>query len=151
MSVSPRCHDGPQSETCPLLDASSRAAVSVLLDAALALTPAERGPSLRSLDGEHATHRDTLRERLSDAASVETGDFLATPPRLGEPADTAARSEPAAGDSVGPCRLVRELGSGGMGSAWLAERADGAIDRLARRRGRRPGPGVAAPLGRCRR
>ena len=115
MSVSPRCHDGPQSETCPLLDASSRAAVSVLLDAALALTPAERRPSLRSLDGEHATHRDTLRERLSHAASVETGDFLATPPRLGEPADTAARSEPAAGDSVGPCRLVRELGSGGMG------------------------------------
>jgi len=43
----------------------------------------------------------------------------------------AARTELGAGDLLGAWRLVREIGSGGMGAVYLAERADGHFDQHA--------------------
>jgi len=52
------------------------------------------------------------------------------------------------GEQVGPYRLVRELGSGGMGTVWLAERADGVLRRQVALKLPRYGwaPGVAERL-----
>jgi eukaryotic-like serine/threonine-protein kinase len=106
-------------------------AVSALLDEALALDPAERAAFVQQLDGERAQYRDTLRQLLAQATGVETDDFLATLPRIaaGGSAATEPFGEPAAGAMVGPYRLLSELGAGGMGTVWLAERADGTLKR----------------------
>ena len=100
--------------------------ISPLLDQALDLEPASRGQWLDSLAQEHEDLRDILRDLLSGATGPETADFLRRLPEFSAPnlADGVA-----AGDLVGPYRLIREVGRGGMAAVWLAERADGSLQR----------------------
>ena len=130
-------------------------ALSALLDEALALPASERSAWLAALAGERAALRETLARLLADAPGIETDDLLAAPPRFGAPADDADAdrlSAAAPGDSVGPYRLLSELGRGGMGAVWLAERADAQPRRRIALKLPHIGwaPGLAARLGRER-
>ena len=103
--------------------------INALLEEALALPPAQRETWLDALAGEDRALVPVLAGLLERSA-VETDTFLRAPLRV-SPQDLAfVEPEPdRPGDRVGPWRLLRELGQGGMATVWLAERADGGLQR----------------------
>ncbi|MBX3607138.1 MAG: protein kinase [Piscinibacter sp.] len=112
-------------------DAERLKRVNTLLEEALELPEDEREDWLAALPPQHHDLRPMLRAMLS-RAEVETDTFLAQPLRvaLAELPDPEAENEvDRAGDTIGPYRLVREIGAGGMANVWIAERIDGSLQR----------------------
>jgi eukaryotic-like serine/threonine-protein kinase len=99
--------------------------VSRLIDAAVELTPAEQTAYLDGVcagDPELRAEVARLLQTSSDGA-----DFLDAPgPEYAAPYLREVSGDPAGaeGTRVGPYRIIGEAGHGGMGTVFLAERAD---------------------------
>jgi eukaryotic-like serine/threonine-protein kinase len=98
-------------------------AFSALLDEALDIPETGRSRWLASLGAEHAEVRPWLVKVLATStATRETGLLNALV------IDDVA-PEFVAGQLIGPYRLTKRLGIGGMGEVWLASRSDGTLTR----------------------
>ncbi len=111
-----------------------RARLDALFSAALDLAEADRPGFVKSLAANDSSLAGELEELLRLAASPAAGlaagalsDSLLWSELAG--ADDDPGAEPT--DRVGVWRLISELGSGGMGTVWLAERVDGQFEQQA--------------------
>src|SRR5258706_11876977 len=104
------------------------ARMSRLLDEVIDVDEAGRQKWLHALASEHRDLEPALRQALfpQDGRADEA---IAMLPKIHAGDDAQAASGLQAGDLVGPYRLMRPLGAGGMAEVWLAQRADGAFKR----------------------
>ena len=104
--------------------------VDALFDAALDLSAEEQNAYLDRVAGDDAGLRGEVERllrahRQSDALFASSAADLAAPLFETEELLTLAGTP----DRIGPWRIVRAIGQGGMGDVYLAERADGQFEQ----------------------
>ncbi len=99
--------------------------LSPYLDQALTLSEAERARWLEELRAQNPALASQLQELLNEHQVAQRKRFLEKSP------DSLAASQGLAGQILGAYRLISQIGQGGMGAVWLAERCDGRFERKA--------------------
>ena len=109
--------------------------IEAILDEVLELEPGARAEAL-----ERACAGDAiLRAQVERLIAADTGaaQFLETPAMVyaaglvnAAASDIQADERDKPGDRIGPYSLIREIGHGGMGRVFLADRADGQFEQM---------------------
>jgi serine/threonine protein kinase len=97
--------------------------VSPYLDQALAMTDDAQAVWLSSLGQQNPELAAELAALLDEHRMLAQEGFL----EKGSPAWSSAPG--LAGQTLGPYTLISQIGQGGMGSVWLAQRSDGRFER----------------------
>jgi len=103
--------------------------LETLFEQAMRLPVADRGPFAKSECGDDDELLFELR-RLIAASEAETpDDFIEDVVAHAAGSVVREQTPSGAGRVIGPYRVLHELGSGGMGTVYLAERADDEYDK----------------------
>ena len=97
--------------------------VSPYLDQALTMTEEERAVWMRALASENPTLAAQLASLLEEHRELAREGYLEKG-RFELPIGLGL-----AGQTLGPYTLISQIGQGGMGNVWLAERSDGRFER----------------------
>ena len=128
------CPDArPLGAALTLVDAQRWQQVATLFDEAVELDGAERAARLDALCAGDAELRAEVESLLRGDAAVASGaaHLIDSPTSAREAWSDLVPLSSAVGTLIGPWRVLREIGRGGMGVVYLAERADGQYEQRA--------------------